>query len=256
MRRLLIGISILTGVVATALAADLPVYTKAPPARPPAWSWTGFYLGLQGGSGWGTTQQICSGGFCGPIVPVPGLFQTNYGLNGVHGGGTAGFNWQTGPVVLGVEADISAANINGSGDCSSAFGGSNNASCQTNMSWFGTATGRVGVTVNYALLYVKAGGAWAHFNHNILSSSNDISPIVTTASLGDDRSGYTLGAGIEYAFWRGWSAKVEYDFMDFGSKNLALPFINSASSLTGIAFANDREQVHVVKVGLNYRFNW
>src|ERR1700730_3417456 len=109
MRKLLIGISMSLGTAVSAVAADLPpVYTKAPTPPPAAWSWTGFYLGLQGGAGWGTRQdsltatQTCPLGVCGPIIPVtpfPNLFQSPYGLNGLHGGGTAGLNWQTGPVI-------------------------------------------------------------------------------------------------------------------------------------------------------------
>jgi outer membrane immunogenic protein len=240
--------------------APVPVYTKAPP---PAWSWTGFYLGLQGGAGWGTSQDSTTATQLagGPVVPntVPGLFQSSYGLNGFHGGGTAGFNWQTGPIVWGVEGDISAADINGSGDCTSLWNtplGFQPTGCQTKMTAFGTLTGRLGVTVDHALVYVKAGGAWAHFNHNSVAIP-DFPVIPVTASISDNRSGYTVGTGIEYKFWHGWSAKVEYNYMDFGTRNLTFAyFLTTTGALFATGFADDKERVHVVKAGLNYRFNW
>jgi len=194
MKRLLLGSTILLGMVASAAAADLPVYTKAPPP-PPMWSWTGFYFGVQGGAGWGTSDN-------------------NFGLNGVHGGGTVGLNWQTGRVVFGVESDISAADIEGS---------------RTRVKDFATLTGRLGVTVDQALVYIKGGAAWARLGHDV--------------PVSDNRTGYTVGTGIEFGLWNHWSAKVEYDYMDFGTKTL----------LIGL---NDQERVHVIKAGLNYRFDW
>src|SRR6202521_4016890 len=107
MSRLLIGTAISLAMVAGAAAADLPVYTKAPPPAPPSWSWTGFYVGVQGGSGWGTNEmnetsvQLVPG--TGVIPVVPNSASASYGLNGWHGGGTAGYNWQAGQIVFGVE---------------------------------------------------------------------------------------------------------------------------------------------------------
>jgi outer membrane immunogenic protein len=161
-KKLLFASVMSLAMVAGAGAADLmpapapvPVYTKAPP---PAWSWTGFYLGLQGGAGWGTSQKNETGfeSTTGVITTTttPFAFQSSYGLNGLHGGGTAGFNWQTGPVVWGIEGDISAADISGSGDCTAVFGfgGAPIGGCHTRLTAFGTLTGRLGVTVDHALV--------------------------------------------------------------------------------------------------------
>src|SRR5690348_16682605 len=90
-------------------AADLRPLYKAPPLAAPAWSWSGFYIGVQGGAGSGssedsvTADQFCpAGGACGAVFtfPAPGLLRSNYSFNGLHGGVTAGYNWQTGPVLL------------------------------------------------------------------------------------------------------------------------------------------------------------
>ena len=89
------------------------------------------------------------------------------------------------------------------------------------MTWFGTLTGRLGFTVDHALIYVKGGGTDAHFNYTATSTSTFIlvaAPL--TPTLGENRFGGTAGFGIEYAFLNNWSAKLEYDYMDFGTKNL------------------------------------
>jgi outer membrane immunogenic protein len=220
MKKLLLGTAMSLVMAAGAAAADLmpaPAYTKAPP--PPMPMWTGFYLGIEGGTGWGTTADTFTasqfpGGPLLTTTPV-GPFQSSFGLNGFHGGGTAGWNWQHGPVVLGIEGDISAADINGTGDCTQVFG--NFSGCRTKLTGFGTLTGRLGIAIDHALVYIKGGGAWAHFDHSVLTSS------LTAASIGDNRSGFTVGTGIEYAFWHGWSAKVEYDLYGLWYQESDLP---------------------------------
>jgi outer membrane immunogenic protein len=277
MRMITLAIAASAALLATpALAADMEVRAPAPPV--PAWSWTGFYIGVQGGAGWGTTTlnensyDICS--TATPTIctfPQPGLLPANsagssYGISGWHGGGTAGVNWQNGPVVFGVEADISGSNINGSGDCTNAMlanqlGGvfPTTTSCKTTMTWFGTLTGRVGFVVDRALIYVKGGGAGAHFNYTTANIATGIplgpGPV---AALGENRGGGTAGFGIEYAFLNNWSAKLEYDYLDFGSRNLTFngtPCLLS-TAVTCVNNASVRETVSVVRAGVNYRFNW
>jgi outer membrane immunogenic protein len=274
MRRLVIA-SLACAALASgsAIAADMPLKAPAPP--PPAWSWTGFYIGVQGGAGWGTSEDLatsfqnCTAGVCGPVTPfgAPGVERSTYTINGLHGGGTVGLNWQSGQIVFGVEADISGANIDGTGDCSESLGRSFNqgftsssAGCHTKLTWFGTAAGRLGVTIDHALLFVKAGGAWAHFDQDATMTTfvtNGPGSLTGTTALGTTRTGYMVGTGIEYALGSNWSAKVEYDFMDFGTKSLNFPFTGTTfGPVTVPLFADDRERVHVVRAGLNYRFNW
>jgi outer membrane immunogenic protein len=168
MKKLLLGSAMSIAMVASASAAD--IYVKAPP---PVWSWTGFYFGVEGGGGWGKSDTtglsyVASTGGSGPFGPG---FQNSNNLSGGFGGGTVGFNWQAGQLVFGLEADISGANITGTGDCSSTFGfvfgaTRGTSTCNTNLTELATATGRLGLAIDHALLYVKGGGAWAHFNHN------------------------------------------------------------------------------------------
>jgi outer membrane immunogenic protein len=271
MRKLLL-LSALLGSLAAgpALAADMPLKAPPPPPPPP-WSWSGFYIGVQGGAGWGSTDDNLTArttcapvlGCFGGVISPPGLVRDSYPISGWHGGGTVGWNWQTGPIVFGVEGDISGANIRGDSGCGQGVGAalaSGLASCSTNMTWFATATGRLGFAVDHALLYIKAGGAWAHFDRNLnVGFVSTIGPglAFSTPTIGENRSGFTFGAGIEYAFWGNWSAKLEYDYMDFGTRSYTFTTSVPPIGITTInSTFDDRERVHVIRAGLNYRFNW
>jgi hypothetical protein len=186
MRRLLfIGISTSLGTVVSAGTADLPVYTKALPRSPAAWSWADFYLGPQGGAGWAqdslSAMQYCPLGVCGPIVRVtrfPDLFQSTYGLRGLRRGGSAGFN------------------VDGRGDCTPLGSGvSSPAGCHPNWASVGTLTGRPGAPVDHAVVHVRAAGAWGQVNRDVLGAI--FGPVPLTSSIGDNRPRYTIGAGIE-----------------------------------------------------------
>jgi outer membrane immunogenic protein len=227
------------------------------PAPPPVWSWTGFYVGLQGGAGWGPvewTQQV-NLGLIAPLLPA--IFSTgSHTTSGAFGGGVIGLNWQAGWLVFGVEADANWADIDGTSNCGvlALF------NCRTKTESFGTVTARVGAAVDKALIYIKAGGAWAHnrYELNLLGVNIGLGGgiAIQPSSIEDTRWGWLIGTGLEYALPGNWSAKVEYNFMDFNSENylfntiagLPAPFTNIADRFE----INDR--LHVVKFGVNYRF--
>jgi outer membrane immunogenic protein len=235
-----VAAALISGSIA-ARAADMPAFSKAPIAEP-GWSWSGVYIGLQGGAGWGTvedmaktTQSCPAGGPCGLVTafPAPDSQRSNNALSGFHGGGTAGYNFQYGQVVFGLEGDFSGANIEGRGDCSNSLGFVNAfgeaAGCHAKMTWFGTGTARLGLTVDRALIFIKGGGAWAHFDESA-TANNPVglggpfalgAPNSLTSSHSTTRGGFTVGTGIEYALGSNLSAKVEYDYMDFGSNNVS-----------------------------------
>src|SRR4029077_15020691 len=122
------------------------------------------------------------------------------------------------------------ADITGRGLCNSTVFFLN---CASKTTAIATFTGRIGAAVDRALIYVKGGVAWDRDRFNI---SNVALPPLGTAfssSLSDDRTGWTLGMGVEYAFTNSWSAKIEYDYMDFGNKRYNFPTAGA-----GIAVAN------------------
>jgi outer membrane immunogenic protein len=263
MRRLTVISLVAAGVsvaITAATAADIspaPVYAKAPVAAAP-FSWSGFYVGAQGGAGWGTTtDNLLSEN--GDPSPMTTTFQDQ--INGWHGGFTAGYNWQFNQLVLGVEGDWSLADISGKSDCSafsSIFVLRSNCSLSSKLGNFATIDGRLGFAVDHALVYVKGGAAYGHFTHDdsagLFGGALPLGLFALSAT--DNRWGGTAGVGIEYAFARNWSAKLEYDYLDFGTRTVTLngSFNFGGANLSTID--SIREQVSVVRAGVNYRFDW
>ena len=212
-----------------ASAADLGprMVTKAPPMYSPVYNWTGFYLGVNGGYGWANSTHIDS------LGRSTGSFNQNGGMVG----GTAGYNWQLGSTVLGLETDLDWARINGStaaGAC--AFG-----ACYTNMQSFGTFRGRLGYAAGMWMPYVTGGLAYA-----------DIKSGQTVATSSDQwRAGWTVGAGVEAMFAPSWSAKLEYLYADFGTSGGG-----AYTTPAGINVAASERNVNIVRAGINYHFDW
>jgi outer membrane immunogenic protein len=228
MKRSLLSSAAMLALAAPAAAADLPAraYTKAPAYTAPAvvYNWTGFYIGghIGGGFGGGTSIQGTGGRF----------------LGGVEGGADYQFapNW-----VVGAEAQYSW--LDGKNN-SRLFPGGNLVT--TNNDQLGSVTGRVGYTWGPGLLYAKGGYAWKD-NDNTRVTKGGVPQAF--AVNGNHRDGYTVGGGLEYMFAPSWSAKVEYQYYDFGTTT----FTAGPVGLVGTRFRDDE---HAVKAGLNYRFGW
>jgi outer membrane immunogenic protein len=221
-----------------AQAADLPRKAPVAPYAAP-FSWTGFYIGAHVGWGWSKTEwsdRCFSDAPCVPGAVTDAAFGPlgSYNLNGFLGGGQLGYNWQAGWAVFGVEADASGTDIKGSGVCIHV-----SFQCSSKIDALGTITARFGGAVDRALLYVKGGGAWVHEKHTVSDSHDD------SGAASETRWGWTVGAGLEYAFAPNWSGKVEYNFLDFGKDTIAFPPAMQAKL---------EQTVHTVKFGINYRF--
>ena len=221
MKKLVIAAAIsAVGFVSVALAADMP--TKAPVAPLPlAYNWTGFYVGINGGYGWGKSNWTA----------ITGASTGDFDITGGLVGGTIGYNWQTGIVVLGVEGDIDGGSIRGTGN---AVGGA--PCCETKNTWLGTARARLG----YAgwtrwLPYVTGGAAFG----NIKMTSS-------TGSEAHSRTGWTAGGGLEYAIYSAWSVKAEYLYVDLGTTGCTTP--------TCIPNISVKYKTNILRAGLNYRF--
>jgi outer membrane immunogenic protein len=222
------------GVVQAASAADMPVKARAVPVA--AYNWTGCYVGVNGGLGWGNARWK---------DPGLGDFEfSNHNISGGLAGGTFGCNYQTGSVVLGLEGDVDWADIHGSSlDTLSAGALTDN----TKIDFMATAAGRIGWAWGPALIYAKGGAAWVHDKYWAIVNATG----ATFYSAAQTRTGWMVGAGVEYAFSGPWSAKIEYNYIDLGTK--AATF--AGGTFPGAPFPfNIKEQVSVVKLGLNYRF--
>jgi outer membrane immunogenic protein len=174
----------------SASAADIqrrvaPV-KAAPVIVSPVYNWTGPYVGLVGGYGWGSSNFS---------APLSGSFD----LSGGTIGGTLGYNWQVNQAVFGLEGDLAWSNIRGSGVC----GG---LSCSTRNSWLSTVRARAGFAADRFMPYVTGGFAFGDIKTSVSGFSDSSST----------KTGWTLGAGVEAALAGPWTAKLEYLYVDLG----------------------------------------
>jgi outer membrane immunogenic protein len=220
MKRVLLACVSVLALGGAAAAADLPPspapapYYKAP-AYLPAYNWSGFYLGVNGGGAWGRSNWT-----------TPGSVTTSGGLVG----GTIGYNYQMNQVVLGVEGDIDWADINGTVTSATCPAG-----CKTSDSWLGTVRGRLGYAADRFLPYITGG----------LAVGDIKASVPGLASTDTTNAGWTVGAGIEFAIAGHWTAKAEYLYVDLGSASVPV---------TGFATQNVSFTANVFRGGINYRF--
>jgi outer membrane immunogenic protein len=197
---LLVGIAVAASALATAAparAADLPPPAAPPPRAPvayipaaPAFTWTGFYIGLNAGYAFGQSDWTSPMGSSG-----------YFDVNGPLAGGTIGGNYQIGQIVVGAEGDFDWQNVKGTlvgGNCT--LPGAVPASCRSASNWVGTFRGRLGYAFDRVLLYATGGGAFA----NIQASLNSL-PWASSTELG-----WSSGVGVEVAMTDNWTAKAEY----------------------------------------------
>jgi outer membrane immunogenic protein len=181
-------------------------------------------------------------GVGGVPVAVPAAAEGCHDATGGVAGGQVGFNWQTGPLVLGIEAQGDWASLSGS-NVSLAFPAATN---RTRIDSIFDVTGRVGYAWDAALIYVKGGGAWARDRYDSRVTLTGVS----IDSARETRSGWVVGAGVEYGFSPNWSFAVEYDRFDFGRKNV--DFVRPGGAFS--ARDGIREEIDVVTARINYRF--
>ena len=258
MRRLtsvLLATSSLVAFAGVGSAADMQprMVTKAPAVAPlVSYNWTGCYVGGHAGWGWGR-KDVSDG----EIFPNFGTQFRGFrdDVDGFLGGVQTGCNYQLNPSwVIGVEGQFSWSDIKGdfSTDPFLFAKSPGRATFSARTDWLGTAAARLGYTWDRWMLYGKVGAAWAHDKYNLVRTV----PFDQFSVSGTEtRTGWMLGAGVEYAFLNNWSAKLEYNFMDFGNDRIRLAGtfrdVNPAHPSVTID-----QQIHVVKLGVNYRFNW
>jgi outer membrane immunogenic protein len=220
----------LTGMVGvaaagTASAADLarkapPPVTKAPP--PPAYlpyNWTGFYVGVNGGYGFGRSKW--SG--------LPSGFDVKGGMFG----GQLGYNWQFGQFVYGLEGDADWTDLRGAARIAAC----GMMMCQTKNDYLSTARGRIGFAADRWLPYATAG----------LAVGNIHATAPGFAGIDKTNAGWTAGGGFEFALVGNWTAKAEYLYVDLGKDGCGV--------MCGLPMGNNVSLTsNVVRAGINYRF--
>lgn len=214
------------------LAADLPppVYKPGPKSPSfyspvPVFSWTGFYVGVNGGYAFGSSEWSNATG------------SSDFAIDGGLIGGTLGYNLQTGTWVWGIEGDIAYSWIEGNNTNAGAGGVCGGGTgCTTRNNWFGTLRGRIGYAAGRWLPYFTGGLAFGDVE---MTPNNGVSET-------DSQFGWTIGAGVEYAFLSPWTFKLEYLYTDLGKAECSAA---TCGINTDVSF-----QTHTIRAGVNYRF--
>lgn len=217
MKKFLLSVTFLAIALTPAIAADaveLPVASTH--------DWSGLYLGAHVGGGGSQVDWAYSNGLT-----------ADHNGSGVLGGVQVGYNIQSGNVVYGIEADISAANIDGGTSCPNP-----NFSCESNVKMLGSLRGRVGFAMDKLLIYGTGGLGYGTID---ISTTSDVVVLGTSGTV-RTKAGWTLGAGLEYALDDHWSLKGEYKYFDFGKAKYTIDDVDA------------KIKIHTGVIGLNYKF--
>jgi outer membrane immunogenic protein len=253
----LAGVSLVALIAGPAMAADLarPVYRRPVVVAAPVFSWTGFYIGGNGGYARGNSQSVID---YETAAGAP-FFTGNFGSftpTGGFGGGQIGYNWQTGILVLGVETDIQGASISGSQTASQPYPFTTPPTAtfgaNSKLNWFGTLRGRIGVAWGPALFYVTGGLAYGGLNYGFTFSDAEGFNAANSSSF--SRTGYTVGGGVEYAFTGNWTVKFEYQYIDLGSATISAPEFFAGAPTIYADTTSTSFRYQTFRVGLNYKF--
>jgi outer membrane immunogenic protein len=237
-REALLSSVALTTLTTAAFAAPLP--NIAP------WNWTGFYVGANAGAIWSKDGVYDTDlGFFGSTI-IPG-YANVLEPGGVLGGVQAGFNWQISSIVLGIEAEFEATDLDNRFNYAGFFGGT--ATHSVRLSSFGDIRGRIGAAFGQWLPYATAGVVFADLHHSLVDPS-----IPFSLSRSSPATGWIAGVGLEYALNSHWSLKVEYLYMQF-------PDVSRIASGLLIFFPysfKDKltltDSAQIARIGINYRF--
>jgi outer membrane immunogenic protein len=245
-------------VAAPAFAADIAVPPAAAPApayRPALYNWTGFYLGGHIGGGLledtftDTTTVTETSGTATTVNPF-----------GLIGGLQGGFNYEFTPWVIGVEGTWTPSYISGTATTTATaltptLGTGIDVGSTSAPRWYATLAARFGYADDDVLFYGKAGAAVMRVDYTQEIINNGISN--STETLGEHRVGFVIGAGIEYGITENLSAKVEYDFLDFGTQSYSFGNLSKPDGTAlGAVPVSIESTTHMFTAGLNYRFNW
>ena len=261
-----------------AQAADLPTRKEAAPVfAPPPFTWTGFYIGANAGGLWTTGSRdvtLFANGF--PFLQNSFPTSLGSGSSGFIGGGQAGYNWQTGALVLGVETDFDGTTANknvtsigapfpagttiitSSGSVINLSGDTLNVNASERLSWLGTTRGRVGfvATPDNRLMFYGTGGVAYGGGSGHLNVFDNTSGLFWNGSPSSSRVGWTLGAGVEYAITNNITIKGEYLYYSLGSSHFVT--VGNAAALTDFpgvfATAKYTYEGNIFRAGVNYKF--
>jgi len=260
MKILVLAAALAASGAASAAAADLQsrAWTKAPAAQEASTNWGGWYVGGNAGGAWGRSDT--SNAFLNGTAPIANrqavaAASPRLDPDGFTGGGQVGYNHQVDRWLFGVEADANYFGLKQTRTAAapfpigiSAFSTSNSVTTD----WLVTLRPRVGYTVDRTLFYVTGGLALTELK--ISNGFTDSTGQNETAGLSKITAGWTAGAGIEHAFNKNWSAKVEYLYSDFGKQSVTGPIFAGQTPTPGLIAHDVDLKTTTLRGGLNYHF--
>jgi len=258
LRSVLLVCAVAGAAAPAAFAADMPLPGPAPAYAPPPparYDWTGIYLGVHIGAGL-LEDSVTSTTTTAPVPFQTAGAQTNLSPFSVIGGAQAGINYQFNSIVIGAEGTWTDSGISGSQVTPSGLPAALAISEKSTdaPAWYATATGRIGYAANDVLIFAKGGAAWmdADYTQTVVGTTG----VQSFQRLTDTRQGYTVGGGVEYAFTENLSVKVEYDFLNFGTKTYSFNNLNITGVPVGAFPVAIKSSTNMFLFGANYRFNW
>jgi outer membrane immunogenic protein len=233
------------------LAADMLINVAKAPVPPPVFSWTGCYLGAHVGGGWGSKGatdpvQLVQDQLSGAPVTT-GVTTVSVSPTGAVVGGQFGCDYQlASPWVAGIEFAASGSTMKGSTSVALPLGAPGETTLVTARTDFvGSGTVRLGYAADRWLLYVKGGAAWAGDKYAFTGAFTGI-PFDFEGL--DQRLGWILGGGVDWAFSGHWSLTLEYDYYQFGHRNVLMS--DAVNVVSGPV--DFKQSVQIAKVGLNF----
>ncbi len=252
MKRILLATAALVALAGPAFAADV-VVTPAPvvpaqPPSPPMFTWTGPYIGVFGGYGFGHSSAAND-----PLAGNGDGFDegnaaVTLGLapRGLLGGVTLGYNQQVGAFVVGAEA---TGGYLAMADAFSLFvadgpnGTLDDDEGTVGYGWYATLAGRVGVALDRTLLFATAGGIITQYTGTYGDLDAGVTDPTDMTTLGGPQYGYLVGGGAEFAFDANWTAKLEYNYFNLGT--------DTTTNTDGDVFVH-HNSAHLIRFGLNF----
>lgn len=226
MLKFIVTSTILATLITPALAADLEPAVVV--ETPQAFNWNGFYAGVHGGYGWSDNKTS--------FIDDP---QLSYNGDGGFGGGVVGYNVQfANNVVIGAEAELNWGDIKGTATDSGV-------DYEAKINWFGSVSARLGYAFDRFLVFGTAGGAFAGIDSSLDSQPGDYAP------SSDTFAGWTVGAGAEYGITNNLTARIDYRYYDFGSKDYPVTWGTNGYYWTQ---HDVKVTAQTVSAGLSYKF--
>ncbi len=259
MRKLLLANAAALAMIASgsALAADMPLKAEAPFAA--RFTWTGCYLGGHVGGAWArndVTDPVRlvqdSAGLGGPGFTNVGPTTVSVDESGAVIGAQIGCDYQfASNLVVGIEGAASGSTLKGSRVVALPNSPPDTALVRVKTDFLPTLTARVGYAFDQWLFYAKGGAAWAANKYGVTGSFGFAGATVPGIPFDfeglSERTGWTVGAGVEWAFAHDWSARLEYDYYDFGTHTSTMNDV-----VNGAGFLSFRQTMQMVKLGVNF----